>query len=162
METTGFHECLAGKAFLRDTCETFYFAELSYLIHTFCTHIIYTPIGAHIVTWSKAHITGSKTGVSQIPRDSVEEEGGDTNEEIERFTFAPESSAQPSSQAQARGPDRLDRLIAIVDQMFGMLDSHMQHIVDQFAYIQGQITALSSQIEDMLMMKGLDLESEQF
>jgi len=46
--------------------------------------------------------------------------------------------------------------------MFGMLDSHMQHIADQFAYIQGQITALSSQIEDMLMMQGLDLESEQF
>ena len=59
------------------------------------------PIVAHIMTRSIAHIKGSKTGVSQIPRDRVEEEGGDTEEEIERFTFAPESSAQPSSQAPA-------------------------------------------------------------
>ena len=57
------------------------------------------PIGAHIVTRSKAHITGSRTGVSQIPRDDVEEEGGDTEEEIDRFTSASEGSAQPSSQA---------------------------------------------------------------
>ena len=57
------------------------------------------PIGAHIVTWIKAHIIGSKTGVSQIPRDRVEKEGGDTEDEIERFTSAPGSSAQPSSQA---------------------------------------------------------------
>ena len=42
--TTWFRECLAGKAFPRDTRETFCFAELSYLIHTFCTHTIYTPI----------------------------------------------------------------------------------------------------------------------
>ena len=56
-------------------------------------------IGANIVTQRKAHITGSKTGVSQIPRDNVEEEGGDTEEEIDRFTSAPEGSTQPSSQA---------------------------------------------------------------
>ena len=47
------------------------------------------PIGANTVTRSKAHITKSKTGVSQIPRDHVEEEGGDTEEEIDRFTSAP-------------------------------------------------------------------------
>ena len=29
------------------------------------------PIGAQTVTQSKAHITGSRTGVSQIPRDDV-------------------------------------------------------------------------------------------
>ena len=85
------------------------------------------PIGAHIVTQSKAHITGSRISVSQIPRDDVEEEGGDTEEEIDRFTSAPEGSAQPSSQAQARGPDRLNRLIAGVEQMYGMLESHVQH-----------------------------------
>ena len=84
-------------------------------------------IGAHTVTHSTAYIRESKIGVPQIPRDRVEEEGGDTEEEIERFTSAPESSAQPSSQAQARGPDRLDCLIDRVDQMFSMLDSHMQH-----------------------------------
>ena len=54
------------------------------------------PIRAHTATRSIAHIRGSKTDVSQIPRDQVEEEGGDTEEEIERFTSAPESSAQPS------------------------------------------------------------------
>ena len=47
METASFCECLAGKAFPQDTRETFFFAELSYLIHTFCTHTIYTPI-SHI------------------------------------------------------------------------------------------------------------------
>ena len=44
METTGFCECIAGKAFSRDTRKTFYFTEFSYLIHTFYTHTIYTPI----------------------------------------------------------------------------------------------------------------------
>ena len=38
------------------------------------------PIGAHTVTRSTTHIKGSKIGVSQIPRDLVEEEGGDTEE----------------------------------------------------------------------------------
>ena len=57
------------------------------------------PIGAQMVTWSKAHIIRSKTDVSQIPRDDVEEEGGDTEEEIDRFTLALEGSTQPSSQA---------------------------------------------------------------
>ncbi|KAL0010962.1 hypothetical protein SO802_006070 [Lithocarpus litseifolius] len=75
------------------------------------------PIGAHTMSRSLAHIRGSKTGVSQIPRDRVEEEGGDTEEEIDRFTSAPESSAQPPSSAPARDPDRLDRLLARVDQM---------------------------------------------
>ena len=69
------------------------------------------PIGANTVTISKAHITGPKTSISQIERDNVEEEGDDTKEEIDRFTSAPESSTQPSSQAQARGPDHLDHLM---------------------------------------------------
>ena len=51
------------------------------------------PISAHTVTRSKAHITGSKTSISQFPKDDVEEEGGDTEEEIGRFTSAPEGSA---------------------------------------------------------------------
>ena len=62
-----------------------------------------------------------------IPRDCVEEEGGDTEEEIDRFTTTPETSAQPSSSALARGPNKLDRLLARVEQMFTMLDSHVQH-----------------------------------
>ena len=46
--------------------------------------------------------------------------------------------------------------------MYGMLDFYVQHTMDQFAYIQGQITALFSQIEDMLMEQGSDSKFEQF
>ena len=63
------------------------------------------PIGAHTVTRSTTHIKGSKIGVHTIPWDRVEEEGGDTEEEIDRFTSAPETSAQPSFSAPTRGPD---------------------------------------------------------
>ena len=59
------------------------------------------PIGAHTVTQSIAHIKGSRTGVSSIPRGHVEEGGGDTEEEIDRFTIALETSAQSSSSALA-------------------------------------------------------------
>ena len=48
MVTASFHECLVGKAFLRDTHETFCFANLSYLIHQVSTHTIYTHI-THIL-----------------------------------------------------------------------------------------------------------------
>ena len=51
------------------------------------------PIGAYTLTRSTSHIKGSKIGVHTIPRPRVEEEGGDTEDEIERFTTAPEPSA---------------------------------------------------------------------
>ena len=41
MVIAGFRCCLAGKAFLRDTCETFCFAILSYLLYPISTHTIY-------------------------------------------------------------------------------------------------------------------------
>ena len=44
MEIVVFCEYLAGKAFPRNTRETFCSANLYYLIHTFCTHTIYTHI----------------------------------------------------------------------------------------------------------------------
>ena len=44
METTVSCEYLAGKAFLWDTRETFCFARLLILIHTFCAYTIYTHI----------------------------------------------------------------------------------------------------------------------
>ena len=44
MMTTGFREYFAGKAFSRDTHETFYFAILLYLIHHVSTYTIYTHI----------------------------------------------------------------------------------------------------------------------
>ena len=59
------------------------------------------PIGAHTVTRSTAHIKGSKTGVHMIPQDRVTDEGKDTEEETDRFTYATEPSAQPSSSAPA-------------------------------------------------------------
>ena len=83
------------------------------------------PISAQTMTQSKAHIPGLSVGVSQIPRDNVAEEGGDTEEEIEHFTLVLEDTTQPSSQAHARAPDHLDHLIEKVEQMYGMLDSHI-------------------------------------
>ena len=100
------------------------------------------PIGAHTVSRSTAHIKGSKRGVHTIPQGHVADKGEDTEEEIDRFTSATEPSTQPSSSAPTRGPDRLDRLLDRVKQMYTMLDSHMWHTADQFAYVQGQITAL--------------------
>ena len=120
------------------------------------------PIGAHTLTRSTAHIKGSKTGVHTIPQDRVKDKSGDTKEETDRFTSAPETSAQPSSSAPTRGPDRLDRLLDRVDQMFTVLTSHVQHIADQFAYVQGQVTALSSQIDDLSIPPGSDSEFDQF
>ena len=93
------------------------------------------PISAQTIIRSKAHITGPSVGISQILRDDVEEEGGDTEEEIDRFTSAPEGSTQPSSQAHAL--DRLDHLIARVEQMYGILESHVQNSLTQFTYIKG-------------------------
>ena len=95
------------------------------------------PIGAHTVNRSTTHIKGSKTGVHTIPQDRVEDEGGDTEEEIDRFTSAPESLTQPSSLAPAQGPDRLDHILARVEQMHTMLDSHVQYTENQFTYVQG-------------------------
>ena len=51
------------------------------------------PIGDHTINKSTTHIKGSKTSVHTIPRDRVKDEGGDTEEEIDRFTSAPKSSA---------------------------------------------------------------------
>ena len=107
------------------------------------------------MTRSTAHIKGSKTGVHTIPQERVEDEGGDIEEEIDRFTSALETSAQPSSSAPARGPDELDHLLDRVDQMFTMLTSHVQHIADQFAYVYGQI-------DDLSMARGSDSEFDQF
>ena len=44
METAVSCKYLAGKAFLRDTREAFYFASLSSLKHTFYAYTIYTHI----------------------------------------------------------------------------------------------------------------------
>ena len=118
------------------------------------------PIGAYTVTRSTSHIKGSKTGVHTIPQDRIKDEGGDIEEEIDRFTSVPETSAQPSSSTPTRVPDKLDRLLARVDQLYTLLDSHMQHTADRFAYVQGQITALSSQFDDLSVAHGSNSESD--
>ena len=87
------------------------------------------PISAQTMTRSKAHITKPSVGISQIPRDDMDEEGGDTKEEIDRFTSAPEDITQPSSQACALAPDHL---ISRVEHMYGMLESHMRNSSTQF------------------------------
>ena len=46
--TNGFREYFGGKAFPRDTHETFCFAILAYLLHYVITHTIYTII-THIL-----------------------------------------------------------------------------------------------------------------
>ena len=49
-----------------------------------------------------------------------------------------------------------------------MLESHVQNTTDQFTYIEGQITAISSQIDDMMMeqqqqqQEGFELELKSF
>ena len=59
MEIAVFRKCLAGKAFLRDTRETFCFAELSILIHSILTHTIYTPLPTYVEMcfWEKTLAT---------------------------------------------------------------------------------------------------------
>ncbi|XP_065624596.1 uncharacterized protein LOC112002809 isoform X2 [Quercus suber] len=119
------------------------------------------PIGGHTLTRSTAHIRGSKTSVHTIPQPRVkQDEGGDTEEEIDRFTSAPKAATQPSSSAPTQGLSKLDQLLAKMDQMSTVLNSHLQHTAKQFAYIQGQITALSSQISDLSTAHGSNLESD--
>jgi len=86
------------------------------------------PISTQTMSRSKSHIPEPSVGVSQIPRDNVdEEEGGETKEEIDCLTSAPKDTAQPSSQARTQAPDCLDHIFARVEQMCDMLESHMQH-----------------------------------
>ena len=35
--------------------------------------------------------------------------------------------------------------------MYGMLEIHVKNTSDQFIYVEGQITTLSSQIDDMMI-----------
>ena len=64
----------------------------------------------------------------------------------------------------ARAPDRLDNLIGKVEELHVMLASHISHSTSQFTYLKGQITALSSRIDDMMRKpeSELDLESDAF
>ena len=64
---------------------------------------------------SKAHIPGLEAGTTQMPKDEVADEGGNTEDEINRFTHGPEDTPQPSSQAQARAPDCLDLILGRVE-----------------------------------------------
>lgn len=85
------------------------------------------PIGGHTLTRSTTHIKGSKTGVHTIlpSRQVQQDEGEDTEEEIDRFTSTLEPSAQPSSSAPPQGLSKLDQLLAKMDQMSTVLDSYV-------------------------------------
>ena len=50
------------------------------------------PISEHTIIQSKAHILSLDIHASQIPRDVIVEGGGNTDEEIKRFTFIPEDT----------------------------------------------------------------------
>ena len=117
------------------------------------------PISAQTMIRSKTHILGPTIDVSQISKDDAAEEG-DTKEEIEHFTSVPEDTAQPSSQARIRAPDRLDRLLRRVVKLYEMLASHISPSTSQFTYLEGQITALSSQIDDMMRNSRQELASD--
>ena len=95
------------------------------------------PISEQTIIRSKAHIPGPTVGVSQIPRDDADEEGGDSEKEIEHLTLVQEDTAQPSSLARTRAPDRLDRLIERVEEMHVMLASHISYSTSQFTYLEG-------------------------
>ena len=55
------------------------------------------PISEQTIIRSKAYIPNLGTNTSQIRRDEVAEEGGNTDDEIERFTSVTEDTPQPSS-----------------------------------------------------------------
>ena len=50
------------------------------------------PISKHTMTRSKAHIPGLEVGATQIPRDEAVDEGGNTEDEIDRFTHGLEDT----------------------------------------------------------------------
>ena len=58
----------------------------------------------------------------------------------------------------ARALNRLDHLIGRVEELHIMLASHINYSTTQFTYLEGQIIALSSQIDDM--MRKSELESK--
>ena len=117
------------------------------------------PISEHTIIRSKAHIPGLETGASKIPRDEAAAEDGNIEDEINHFTHVLEHTPQPSSQAQARAPNCLDFIRGKVEEMHAMLISHIDYSTRKFTYLKVQITALSSQIQDLEIS---DLESNTF
>ena len=107
------------------------------------------PISEHAIIQSKAHIPDLETGASQIPRYKATKEGGNTEDEIDRFTHVLKDTPQPSSQAQARAVDFLDLISRRVEKMHAMLTAHIHYSTRQFTYLQGQIAAFSSQIQGL-------------
>ena len=61
------------------------------------------------------------------PRDEATKEGGNADEEIDHFTSVSVDTPQPSSQAQARAPNRLDLLLRRVEELHLMLASYINY-----------------------------------
>ena len=49
-------------------------------------------ISEHTIIRSKAHVLGPSVSVSQIPKDDEAAKEGNTNEDIEQYTLAPEDT----------------------------------------------------------------------
>ena len=106
--------------------------------------------------------SGSKKFSEEIPKEILPPEPKEVQEIVEQEPTSPSTPDTPSVVEDLAYISTSSDSETYVEQMYGMLESHLQHTLDQFAYIQGQITALSSQIEDMTMEQGSELESEQF
>ena len=85
------------------------------------------PISEQTIIRSKAYIPNLGTSTSQILRDEVAKEGGNTIEEIEQFTSVPKDTSWPSS--QARAPGHLDYVHGRVEEMHAMLTSDRKSVV---------------------------------
>ena len=96
----------------------------------------------------------------EIPKEILPPEPRVVQEIVEQEPTSPSTPDTPSVVEDLAYISTSSDSETYVEQMYGMLESHVQHTVDRFAYIQGQITALSSQIEDMTMEQGSELESE--
>ncbi|XP_050281366.1 uncharacterized protein LOC126722252 [Quercus robur] len=71
----------------------------------------------HINYWLK----GREFSITRESIDDADEEGGDTEKEIEHFTSVLEDTTQHSSQTRARAPNRLDHLIGRDEEMHCIL-----------------------------------------
>ena len=115
------------------------------------------------MTRSKAHLPGNEEG-ERAERDDIEAKLGNTDEEINRFILGPDdveaSPTQVQPQEQPQAPvhafdhlvlllDRFDHFQQSEEAMQQTLDDHCAYTTTQMTYLQEQITALSTQIQDL-------------
>ena len=101
------------------------------------------------VVIDKSSNYGSEKFSEEIPKEILPPEPRVVQEIVEQEPTSPSTPDTPSVVEDLAYISTSSDSETYVEQMYGMLESHLQHTLDQFAYIQGQITVLSSQIEDM-------------